>query len=283
MTNYRRRPQRQHPYHLLPTRHPTEEIIGRITEHINDHDGYIAVSGGKDSLVALHLASQASRDIPVVFFDSGLEYPETYRYLEQLTDHFGISIQRFPAPRTALDTMVTSNTWHHGSQHPTTSGIDGINEPAAHAHQQYGPGEIWGVRGDESAGRRRAYAVALRDEINRTCTPDCCTPTSDGRRSATQYRNHGGLIRRRDGTVAYGPIWNWTTNDIWAYIGRNQLPVNPVYAKLRRLGAPEQALRISQMLDGGHLHLGRAVWLRRGWPALFDELAQILPRLREFT
>lgn len=281
MTNHRRL-QRQHPYHLLPTRHPTEDIIRSITDHIRDHDGYIAVSGGKDSLVALHLAHQTGHDIPAVFFDSGLEYPETYHYLEQLADHFDISIEQFPAPRTVLDIMVASNTWEHGPQHTSASGVDGITEPAADAHHRYGPGEIWGVRGDESAGRRRAYAVALRDEITRNCN-NCCPPTPNGRHSAAQYRKHGGLIRRRDGTVAYGPIWNWTTRDVWAYIGRHRLPINPVYAKLRRLGAPEQALRISQMLDGGHLHLGRAVWLRRGWPALFDELAQILPRLREFT
>ena len=34
-----------------------------------------------------------------------------------------------------------------------------------------------------------------------------------------------------------------TTDDVWGYIHRHRLPVNPVYAKLRRLGAPEQCLR----------------------------------------
>ena len=70
---------------------------------------------------------------------------------------------------------------------------------------------------------------------------------------------------------------------MWAYIARHQLPVNPVYAKLRRLGAPEAALRVSAMIDGNALELGRVTWLRRGWPDLFDELAQVLPRLREFV
>src|SRR6476660_8611841 len=43
--------------------------------------------------------------------------------------------------------------------------------------------------------------------------------------------------------------------DVWGYISRHQLPVNPVYAKLRRLGAPESALRVSAMIDGNALEL----------------------------
>ena len=70
---------------------------------------------------------------------------------------------------------------------------------------------------------------------------------------------------------------------MWGYIARHQLPVNPVYAKLRRLGAPEQALRVSAMTDANGLEMGRVTWLRRGWPDLFDELARALPRLREFV
>lgn len=94
---------------------------------------------------------------------------------------------------------------------------------------------------------------------------------------------HGGIIRRVDGTVAYGPIWDWKTTDVWSYLARQRLPVNPVYAKLQRLGAPPHALRISHMLDGNHLERGRVTWLRRGWPALFEDVTRALPRLREFV
>jgi len=37
------------------------------------------------------------------------------------------------------------------------------------------------------------------------------------------------------------------------------------------------------MIDANSLELGRVTWLRRGWPGLFEELAQVLPRLREFV
>ncbi|ANC29815.1 hypothetical protein I598_0224 [Isoptericola dokdonensis DS-3] len=77
-------------------------------------------------------------------------------------------------------------------------------------------------------------------------------------------------------------MWDWSTAEIWGYISRHALPVNPVYIKLRELGAPEHFMRVSAMLDGNRLTEGRLTWLRRGWPALFEELAVALPRMREY-
>ena len=78
-------------------------------------------------------------------------------------------------------------------------------------------------------------------------------------------------------------MWDWKTAEIWGHIFRHHLPANPVYTKLEQLGAPERFLRVSAMLDGNLLAEGRVTWLRRGWPALFEELAAVLPRLREFV
>jgi len=84
-------------------------------------------------------------------------------------------------------------------------------------------------------------------------------------------------VRRVDGTVAFGPIWDWKTADVWGYLARHRPPVNPVYAKLRRLGAPEHFLRVSHLLDGNRLEEGRVTWLRRGWPGLFTNSPSSCP------
>lgn len=273
------------PSYLAARRRPhraVEELPARIRGHLNENDGYLAFSGGKDSLVTLHLGLGVEPNIPVVFFDSGLEYPETYEYLEQLQDQWGLQLHVVHPRRTALQVLAASGTWDHAASTVPTPDLHTvlITEPAHTAHTVHGPGELWGVRAKESRGRAALYATALRAEIAHSCD-HCCdqadTPTRE------QRRRHGGVVRRTDGTTAYGPIWDWTTTDVWAYIARHQLPINPVYAKLRGLGAPEHALRVSHMVDGHHLEGGRITWLRRGWPGLFDELAQVLPRLREFV
>ena len=50
----------------------------KIIEWYNYYKGnvYVSFSGGKDSLVLLDLARRVYPDIPAVFIDTGLEFPE---------------------------------------------------------------------------------------------------------------------------------------------------------------------------------------------------------------
>lgn len=261
---------------LRASRRDLDVIRRRIRAHLDQHEGYVAFSGGKDSLVVLDLVRQVAPDAPVVFFDSGLEFPETYTYLEQLTELWALDLHVIPARMTTLEVLAGNGGWDHRAPDRPAPNLHQvlIVEPAAAAHQAHGSGELWGVRAQESRGRAAAYANALR-AASCTCAVSC---TWRQRRAA-----HGGLIRRVDGTVAYGPVWDWHTDEIWGHISRRRLPVNPVYDRLRRLGAPEHFLRVSGMVDGARLEEGRITWLRRGWPDLFEELATVLPRIREFV
>lgn len=232
-------------------------LSARIAEHIATHDGYVAFSGGKDSLAVLDLVRQVEPDVPVAFFDSGLEFPETYTYIHQIAEQWQLDLHLFPSVPPLLDVLVDSGMWDHAAQpNPDTPDLHQIliTEPACAAHQLLGPGELWGVRADESAGRRALY-------------------TRNGRRD--------GIITRNDGTIAYGPIWDWSTREVWTYLARRHLPVNPIYDKLTRLGVPEGQARVSHILDGDHIERGRLTWLRRGWPVLFEQLADALPRIRQ--
>lgn len=261
---------------LRATTRDLDLVRRRIRNHLVEHQGYVAFSGGKDSLVVLDIARQVEPDVPVAFFDSGLEFPETYAYLEQLTVQWRLNLHIIPARLTTLQVLAANGSWDHHAPDRATPDLHQvlIAEPAAAAHQAHGPGELWGVRAEESRGRTAAYTNALR---NASCH---CTDPCDPKRFRA---HHGGRITRVDGTLAYGPVWDWKTPEIWGHITRRQLPVNPVYDKLRRLGAPEHFLRISGMVDGTRLEQGRISWLRRGWPGLFEELCTVLPRLREFV
>lgn len=234
-------------------------IAESIVAHLQRYDGYLAFSGGKDSLVVLDLVRRVEPDVPVVFFDSGLEYPETYDYIRHLAQDWSLDLHRMPAEPPLLDILAASGLWDHRVPEPDVL-LDLhavlISTLAKAAHELLGAGELWGVRADESAGRRAMY---------------------------TRGDRRDGTVERADGTVAYGPIWNWSTADVWSYIQRNNLPVNPVYQKLADLGVPERHQRVSHIIDGNHLERGRLTWLQRGWPVLFEQLAQTLPRIRQMT
>lgn len=241
---------------LLPSRHNPASLITAIETHLDEHDGYLAFSGGKDSLVLLHLALQADPNVPVVFFDSGLEYPETYRYLAQLRDQWDLNLDTIPARYTTLELLAANGTWSHHRRTGCTASLatNNITQPAHQAHERYGDGELWGIRAEESAGRRAL--LTKKTTIN-------------------------GAVTRNDGTVAYSPVWNWTSREVWGYISRHRLPVNPVYAKLRSLGAPPHAQRVSHLVDASELQRGRLVWLKKGWPDLCEAIVHALPRAAE--
>ncbi|MFI2221374.1 phosphoadenosine phosphosulfate reductase family protein [Rhodococcus sp. NPDC019627] len=148
------------------------DILTRIEAHLAQHDGYVAFSGGKDSLVVLDLARRVEPEAPVVFFDSGLDYPETYDYLTELAHTCRLDLHRIPTDPPLLQVLTDSGLWDHAA--PTDAAAAArvdlhealIAEPARRAHQLLGPGELWGVRADESAARRHLFTrEGCRDGI----------------------------------------------------------------------------------------------------------------------
>ncbi|OIV39143.1 hypothetical protein BIV57_02085 [Mangrovactinospora gilvigrisea] len=272
---------------LARRRLATAHLPGRIRDHLAQHGGYLALSGGKDSVAALHLALQADPKVPVCFFDSGLEFPETLAYIRHLHRAWDLNLTWIKASPSALEILMGDGSWEHG----TTAHLAGlpdlhtalIREPSRQGHEEHGPGEIWGVRSKESHGRRIAHIKALREEVALACHGCCPRPAPGQRESPEQRARHGGVIRRQDGTVAFSPVWDWSDADIWGYLGQHRIVPNPVYAKLKSLGVPPRLQRVSLMVEVNNLQFGRAVWLKRGWPRLYAILTQALPRLAEMA
>lgn len=251
-----------------------DAIVQRVAEHLDDHGGYVAFSTGKDSLVALHLALLADLDVPVVYFDSGLTFPECDLYLDQLADAWDLNLTIIRADPTVLQVLIACGSWDHHAYDVDVPGLRevAITAPAAKAHVLFGPGEIWGVRAAESAGRTYAYGRAL-----------AASRVSHAAGALRGPAASGGVIHRGDGTVALGPAWDWSDTEVWEYIARHGLPVNPVYGRLAALGVPERQRRVSHLVDAGTVHWGAARTLKRGWPDLYSQLAVYLPRLSEFA
>ena len=71
---------------------PLEEKINlakrRIREWYEYWEGevYISFSGGKDSTVLLHLVKDLYPDVPAVFVDTGLEFPEVRTFARANAD-----------------------------------------------------------------------------------------------------------------------------------------------------------------------------------------------------
>ena len=86
---------------------------------------------------------------------------------------------------------------------------------------------------------------------------------------------------RLDGVTTCSPIWDWHVGDIWAYHHRHGIEPNPLYKRMEELGVPEKGRRVSLAVGSDGSDRGRLVWLKRGWPDLWQRYCVALPRLRE--
>ncbi|OKH80177.1 phosphoadenosine phosphosulfate reductase [Mycobacterium sp. SWH-M3] len=251
-------------------------LLDRIAEHLDTHDGFVSWSGGKDSTVVVDLARQVDPNVPVVFFDSGLQYPETLQYLQDLSEAWRLNFTVIPAEPDLLTVMVAIGGFDHQAP-DRLLGADlselMITDLAAQAHQRHGRGSLWGVRAEESSGRRALYRQQLAAQTR-----------AQHQHSREQVRAaSGGVIRRKDGTVTYGPIWDWRRTHVFEYLAGRGISPNPLYAKLAELGVPNQQIRVDSIIDASKLDNGHIAFLQAGWPDLFDRLVTALPRLREWT
>lgn len=209
----------------------------------------VSFSGGKDSLVSLHLARRAIGDsVATAFFDSGAELDGTL----QLVDRMGIEVIH---PRmTMLDMARFSGWW--GYEHPVDPGcpFDAkrvlIQEPCETWVVKRGlHGVIHGVRGEESGGRMM------------------------------HTRSRGELYQGADRTWYCMPLARWTTQDVWAYIAWHELEYHPAYDALSAAGIPREGQRIGGALGERGSGFGRHAKLAIAEPETWHRLVREFPRI----
>jgi phosphoadenosine phosphosulfate reductase len=193
-------------------------LAGRILDRMLEVADNVAVafSGGRDSLVALHLTLQRRRDVKVVFVNTSIEFPETVIYVRTLAQDWGLNLHEVSARRNfwevsherGLPIGGRGNSFFLGEL-SKASGVKLSNAccnqlkitPARQFYRKTGiEAQVTGLRVDESMMRRFNFA------------------------------DYGALRWSRDyGTLVAWPLFAWRTEDVEIYIEKHRLPVNPLY------------------------------------------------------
>lgn len=198
-------------------------------------DAYVALSGGKDSLVALALASERRPGIAALWTDDELEYAETPATTRGIAERCGASL-----------VMKTGTQAHGGWFRPWTSD-DPWRHPEVGCHiTRERARTFMAARGHDGV------ILGLRAE--------------EAPRRQLTARAHGLVHQGADGWVSIRPLLWWSVADVWAAIAARELPYHPVYDTLARIGVPREAQRV------GPLPLTPGWILRDGWPELHRRL-----------
>lgn len=172
-----------------------EERVALALDMLPGHH-VLSSSFGIQSAVLLHLVTRQRPDLPVIFIDTGYLFPETYRFVDQLTERLGLDLRVYASPVSAAwQEARHGKRWQQG-----LAGLEAYNRenkvlPMARALRELGVGTWF-------AGLRRTQ--------------------SKSRASVPFVSPQGGRFKVH-------PIADWTDRDVYRYLKQHDLPYHPLW------------------------------------------------------
>lgn len=155
----------------------------------------VSFSGGKDSLVALHLATEyyGAENIDAIYVDTGVDFPDTRKYVEKISSTLGVSVHTVYAPVkdyiTSRGLPTKTNRWC------TLLKTVAFKKKLKEITEKY---------------RKVLVIVGDRDV-------------------ESEARARKPPVRKRKIYLEAAPIKQWSTLMVQLYIWYHNLPENPVY------------------------------------------------------
>jgi sulfate adenylyltransferase subunit 2 len=180
-------------------------------------------SGGKDSIVLVHLARKAffpaKVPFPMMHIDTGHNFEETIVFRDWLAEETGIRLIVRYVQDSIDQGRVKEETGKYASRNvlQTVTLLDAIEELKLDAC-------IGGARRDEEKARAKERIFSVRDDF--------------GQWDAKKQRPE--LFDMLNGKINVGenvrvfPISNWTELDVWNYIKEEQLAIPSIYYSHKR-------------------------------------------------
>jgi len=208
-----------------------------------------AVSFGKDSICMLDLLLQEDSSIPVVFFDSGYQFPTTYQTRDDLANRYSLDLDIQPPCVDYFDLM-------------RQTGLPAIERTPA--QQQRVVQWLKKDRGDRWLKNRGLGGLFMGLRRQESHARDWAI-----KRRGTTYQLANGFWR------CY-PLADWTARDVWAYLMVRQLPYPDLYDK-QGLGQTRETLRNTSWCTTDGAERGRITWLAHYYPEYYSRLVAAFP------
>ena len=173
-----------------------EERVAWALEHLPDQQ-VLSSSFGAQAAVSLHLVSSQKPDIPVVFIDTGYLFPETYQFVDELTERLQLNLRVYRSKTSpAWQEARYGQRWKLGVDGIAAYNRDNKVEPMERALKELNVGTWF-------AGLRRKQSQSRADMP--------FLSWSQGNR----WKVHA--------------IADWSDKDIFDYLRKHDLPYHPLW------------------------------------------------------
>lgn len=167
------------------------------------HFDNIAISfSGAEDVVLIDMALQIRKNIQVFSLDTGRLHAETYRFLEQVRNHYQLDIEILSPDHAKLEAFVKSK--------------------GLFSFYKDGHSECCSIRKVESLKRKLAtldaWITGQRRDQNLETRGDIPEVQLD-----TAFSGPGKQL------IKFNPLLNWTSAQVWDYIEAYQVPFNELH------------------------------------------------------
>ncbi|MCL4139755.1 UNVERIFIED_CONTAM: hypothetical protein GTU68_028408 [Idotea baltica] len=175
-------------------------------------------SGGKDSIVMLHLARKAffpaKVPFPLLHVDTGHNFPETIAFRDQLIEKLGVKLHVRYVQDSINDGKAKEEKGHNASRNSlqTVTLVDALEELKVDA-------AMGGARRDEEKARAKERFFSHRDEFGQW----------DPKNQRPELWNVFNGRKQMGEHFRIFPISNWTEMDIWQYILKEKIEIPNLY------------------------------------------------------
>ena len=178
-------------------------------------------SGGKDSIVMLHIARKAFAParipFPVMHVDTGLNFPEILAYRDRWIETLGLKLVVASVPDAIERGLVREEP--NGSRNRIQTPV------LLEAAEQHGFDALFGgARRDEEKARAKERVFSFRDEFGQW----------DPKNQRPEIWNlYNGKVHQGQ-SIRVFPLSNWTELDIWTYIQTEGVEIPELYLARER-------------------------------------------------
>jgi len=181
-------------------------------------------SGGKDSIVMVHLAKKAffpaKIPFPLIHIDTGHNFPETIEFRDKLVDTLGVRLIVGHVQDYIDNGMVTEETGPEASRNglQTVALLETLKKHQIDA-------ALGGGRRDEEKARAKERFFSHRDLFGQW----------DPKNQRPELWNLYNGLKNTGEQFRVFPISNWTEMDIWQYIAAEQIDIPLLYFSHQRM------------------------------------------------